>query len=264
MRLRPDKRTIFLVLLITSLNSQQAFSDGADGPDSKAYPCHHFAADGGSLEKFLQSRPLLALKQHWRKSPEADLDSGFVSAAWDKEYLYIRATLSDRDIFNSLVGFNLPFYQKGDIFEILIRSRDSEAYFEFQITPQNQVLQLLFPCGSSLSDFKDSGADMDQLIETFKVSQRIVETQAEVNQAKNIWTVLVKIPAQALASDSQLWPDDSLRVSFCRYDYTRGKADPVLSSTSDHSIRNFHRQEEWRAMTLLTKSEASGKAEGLE
>ena len=261
MRLRPDKRTIFLVLLITSLNSQQAFSDGSD---SKAYPCHHFSADGGSLEKFLQSRPLLALKQHWRKSPEADLDSGFVSAAWDKEYLYIRATLSDRDIFNPLVGFNLPFYQKGDIFEILIRSRDSEAYFEFQITPQNQVLQLMFPRGSSLSDFKDSGVDMDRLIDTFKVSQRIVDTHAEVDQAKKTWTVLVKIPAAVLASDSQLRPDDSLRVSFCRYDYTRGKADPVLSSTSDHSIRNFHRQEEWRAMTLLTKSETSGKAEGLE
>ena len=261
MRLRPDKRTIFLVLLITSLNSQQAFSDGSD---SKAYPCHHFSADGGSLEKFLQSRPLLALKQHWRKSPEADLDSGLVSAAWDKEYLYIRATLSDRDIFNPLVGFNLPFYQKGDIFEILIRSRDSEAYFEFQITPQNQVLQLMFPRGSSLSDFKDSGVDMDRLIDTFKVSQRIVDTHAEVDQAKKTWTVLVKIPAAVLASDSQLRPDDSLRVSFCRYDYTRGKADPVLSSTSDHSIRNFHRQEEWRAMTLLTKSETSGKAEGLE
>ena len=122
----------------------------------------------------------------------------------------------------------------------------------------------MFPRGSSLSDFKDSGVDMDRLIDTFKVSQRIVDTHAEVDQAKKTWTVLVKIPAAVLASDSQLRPDDSLRVSFCRYDYTRGKADPVLSSTSDHSIRNFHRQEEWRAMTLLTKSEASGKAEGLE
>jgi hypothetical protein len=251
MRLRPDQKIFFFVLPLALLNSQKAFSDSADGSDTTAYPCHQFTTKSGSLEEFLQSRPLLALKQHWLKTPAAEFEPGFVSAAWDKDHLYIRAALSDRDIFNPLVGFNLPFYQKGDIFEILVRSRDSEAYFEFQITPQNQVLQLMFPRGSSLSDFKDSGADMDRLIETFKVSQRIVETQTEVNQAKNIWTVLVKIPAQALASDSQLRSNDSLRVSFCRYDYTRGKADAVLSSTSDHSVRGFHRQEEWTTITLL-------------
>ena len=251
MRLRPVQYAVFFVLLLALLNSQKAFSDGEDGPDSTAYPCHHFASGSGSWEKFLQGRPFLALKQHWLKSPEAEWEPGFVSAAWDKDHLYIRAALSDRDIFNPLVGFNLPFYQKGDIFEVLVRSRDSEAYFEFQITPRNQVLQLMFPRGSSLSDFKDSGADMDRLIETFRVSRRIVDTRAEVDQARNIWTVLVKIPAAVLASDSRLRPNDSLRVSFCRYDYTRGKADPVLSSTSDHPICSFHRQGEWTTMTLL-------------
>jgi hypothetical protein len=33
--------------------------------------------------------------------------------------------------------------------------------------------------------------------------------------------------------------------SFSRYDYTRGRGEPVISSTSPHAAPAFHRQQEW-------------------
>jgi hypothetical protein len=248
MGLKLDTYGALVVLLITAMTFDRAL---AGGPKDATYQCHEFSSKEGSLGRLLPSRPLLELKQHWLTSPDVDFAPGFVSAAWDKNFLYVYATLRDQDIFNPLEGFNLPFHQKGDIFEILIRSRDSDAYFEFQVTPQNHLLQLKFPHRSSLPDFKASGANLEQLVETFKVPNRIVQTHAHVDQANNTWTVFVKIPAEALSADAELRPYDRLQFSFCRYDYTRGKTDPVLSSTSDLSMCSFHRQEEWTTMTLL-------------
>lgn len=63
--------------------------------------------------------------------------------------------------------------------------------------------------------------------------------------------MLARISAAALAPDGRpLAKGDAFLVSFCRYDRTRGQAEPVLSSTSEYTVCSFHRQTEWSRLVL--------------
>jgi hypothetical protein len=42
------------------------------------------------------------------------------------------------------------------------------------------------------------------------------------------------------------------RFSFSRYDYTRGRVAPVISSTSPHAKADFHHQQEWGILRLAS------------
>ena len=59
------------------------------------------------------------------------------------------------------------------------------------------------------------------------------------------WFVLAEIPSRILEEAGGISPGDVWRFSFCRYDFTQGSEIPILSSTSHHAMRGFHRQQEW-------------------
>jgi hypothetical protein len=59
------------------------------------------------------------------------------------------------------------------------------------------------------------------------------------------WVVLAEIPASLVCGAPTPLPGQRWRFSFSRYDYTRGRAEPVISSTSPHPCADFHRQEDW-------------------
>ena len=59
------------------------------------------------------------------------------------------------------------------------------------------------------------------------------------------WEVVVEIPFDVVCEVFLPWASDRWLFSFSRYDYTRGHEKPVLSSTSQHAVLNFHRQNEW-------------------
>ncbi len=203
------------------------------------------------LQHILTKRSFLPLGQSWLAAKDPLFMPASVSTAWDKEYLYVYGDLEDHDTFNASEGLNQPHYQKGDIFEVLIRPQESEAYFEFHVTPHDQVMQLRFPRKTSLADFREAGGKPENLIPTFQIDQRVVETHAEIRGEENRWTVLLKIPASAITAEREFREGDVLLFSFCRYDYTQGTAAPVLSSTSQYTVCSFHRQEEWRRMVLV-------------
>jgi hypothetical protein len=41
------------------------------------------------------------------------------------------------------------------------------------------------------------------------------------------------------------------RFSFSRYDYIRGRQEPILSSTSPHAWPDFHQREEWGTLIFV-------------
>jgi hypothetical protein len=41
------------------------------------------------------------------------------------------------------------------------------------------------------------------------------------------------------------------RFSFSRYDYIRGRREPMISSTSPHARPGFHRREEWGTLIFV-------------
>ena len=248
-------------LLFASLLATMPAEKSPAGPPEKAeakenvYLCRKLPEnarhEGTSLRRILSSRKAINFKQSWLVTPERLFAPASAAAAWDGNDLYVYATLQDHDIFNPSMGLNQPAYQRGDIFEIMVRPRNGEAYFEFHITPSNQVLQLRFPRRTSLAGFHESGGKPEDLIATFQIADRVLESHVEIDSERKIWTILVKIPASTLTPGAKLHAGDTLLFSFCRYDHTRGQQNPVLSSTSNHSVCSFHRQEEWRVMQLV-------------
>ncbi|HRJ71763.1 MAG TPA: hypothetical protein PLS03_06030 [Terrimicrobiaceae bacterium] len=234
----------FLALATMALHGGTA---EMDEDHQTIYRCGRLAPGGDGPATSSQPLPL---RQFWLASPDPRFAQGSASAAWNDDFLFVTATLEDRDIFNALRGWNEPFYLAGDIFEILIRPLDGVAYYEFHVTPHGDVLQLRYPGPSAIADFRESGGKPEDLIKTFRIEERLVEARTEIHAGKNFWTAHVKIPASLLAKDGKFRRGDKLLVSFCRYDHTRGQPAPVLCSTSDHRVCSFHRQAEWRMAVL--------------
>lgn len=202
------------------------------------------------IRQELSHRPQLSLGQSWLVARDPQFAPASAAAAWDEHFLYIYADLEDRDIFNPSQGLNQPAYQKGDIFEILVLSEGGLPYFEFHITPHSEVMQLRFPHRTSLAEYREAGGKPENLIDTFKIEPCYLQSHVEIHPAEDRWTVVVKIPAGLISPKKKFLAGDRMRFSFCRYDYTRGQAAPVLSSTSPYTACSFHRQEEWLVMVL--------------
>ena len=185
------------------------------------------------------------MQQAWLAQPEPDLLPARVRLGWSQTALVVDAELSDRDIFNPVKEFNQIAYTEGDVFEIFLRPEGQEPYYEFHITPDNQLLQLRFPNALAVRQ-PLVGATMDAKLAAFKVWHARSASRVTVDAGAQRWTVSATIPFALVVETGEMKPGTRWLCSFCRYDYTRGRRAPVLSSTSPHAKCDFHRQQDWR------------------
>ncbi len=74
--------------------------------------------------------------------------------------------------------------------------------------------------------------------------------ESRVEPGEGPWTVQVSIPLDMVCEQGKVRTGDRWKFSFSRYDYTRGTATPVLSSSSPHAELSFHRQQEWGTLVF--------------
>lgn len=186
--------------------------------------------------------PCVESRQAWRETPEPEFRPMRVQAKWDAEALYVHAVLDDDDIFNPETRFNALAFQCGDVFEIFLRPAGQDAYFEFHVTPENNRFQLRIP---SAAAFATTNLSAGIPAEWF-IRDRVLASRVRVDAAAGRWEVAAKIPFDWVCEEAPPpKPNDRWLFSFSRYDYTRGRPAPVLSSTSPHQKVSFHRQQEW-------------------
>jgi hypothetical protein len=185
-----------------------------------------------SIREAFQRATTIPLGQHWLEKSEADFQPGSVRIGWRDAKLLIFAELLDRDIFTTATAHNQWLHELGDVFEIFLRPTGSEAYFEFHIAPNNLRLQLRFP---------DAGAFRRRETEDCRFDDPFLEHRVWLEADR--WSVLAQIP---IAKQGDEW-----RFSFSRYDYTRGRNQPVTSSSSPHTVLSFHQQEAWGKLQFV-------------
>lgn len=185
------------------------------------------------------------MQQAWLAQPEPDLLPARVRVGWRRDALVIEAELADRDIFNPVTEFNQAAFNAGDVFEIFLRPDWQQPYFEFHVTPGNQLLQLRFADAQQARQLPSVGT-LDERLAANKIWKSRMTSSVRVDAAAQRWFVSVAIPFAMVVETGTMQPGARWLCSFCRYDYTRGRAQPVLSSTSPHAQCNFHRQEEWQ------------------
>jgi hypothetical protein len=162
---------------------------------------------------------------------------------WRGDSLLVLAEFSDTDIFTNATKDNERFWELGDTFEIFLRPEGQVAYVEFHVTPNNHRLQLRFGRPEVLEHVRQSGSVSSVLVHPPAFSST-TWIQPELQR----WIVFAEIPARSVCDHSGSLANSQWHFSFGRYDCTRGRKEPVISSTSAHREPSFHRQHEWGLM----------------
>ena len=170
------------------------------------------------------------MQQAWLEAPEADFLAAEIRVGWTPTSLLVHADLPDRDIFTQATASNQRMWELGDVFEIFLQAADRSDYLELHVTPPNLRLQLHFPSAGKPATHLDDGA---------------FASWVKIDSENQRWTVHAEIPARLVSGRDSIQAEESWHFSFSRYDASRDRRPPVLSSTSPHRALNFHRIHEW-------------------
>jgi hypothetical protein len=210
------------------------------------------AFDGTSLDAVgaaFRRAPSIEMAQSWRESLEADFAPGTVRLGWRDDALLVFAELTDHDVFTRATEDNQRFWELGDTFEMFFRPEGQSSYVELHVAPNGLRLQLRFSDADWLTRVPRTDPFATSLVmgEVFRASTWLQPDRPG-------WSVLAEIPAASVFETTQSLPGATWYVSFSRYDDTRGRVSPVISSTSAHALPSFHRQQEWRAVRFTQDS----------
>jgi LmbE family N-acetylglucosaminyl deacetylase len=209
--------------------------------------CHElppFAAnDLDSVRLAFEEAVPISAQQSWRRKQEAHFAPMVVRIGWRGDALLVLAELTDADIFTNATKDNQRLWELGDAFEIFLRPAEQEAYVEFQVAPNNRRLQLRYPNAEAMALARKTGAT-----NRFVIRRQAFHSTTWVCAAEKKWFVLATIPARSVGENAGVLPGAEWLFSFSRYDYTRERSEPVISSTSPHAKADFHRQPEWGVM----------------
>ncbi len=216
-------------------------------------------ADWKSVELAFKDATPVSMKEAWQQELDAGFKPAVVRTGWHGDSLWVYAELEDVSIANPTTRLNEVYdfpkdlkedqwfdplsSTRGDAFEIFLRKSTKEHYLEFHVTPQNHILQLRWKyAGDYMDNVREGGR---QLRKRVIEGKQVIATYTRVDEKSQKWFVLAEIPSKLLDETGGIKPGDEWRFSFCRYDFTTGNKEPVLSSTSPHQERGFHRQQEW-------------------
>ena len=198
------------------------------------------AGDLESVRRGFENAPPCFLQQAWQAEAAANFAPAAVRAGWRHNSFLVYAELTDADIFTQASGLNQRTWELGDAFEIFLRPDGQEAYVEFQVTPNNQRLQLRYANTAALNRARKTGSLADALI-----PGQAFRSKTWIDDKNSCWHVFAEIPAQVVCDSNDSLEGNRWHFSFSRYDYTQGVDEPVISSTSPHAEANFHSQKEW-------------------
>lgn len=202
--------------------------------------------DWNATDNAFKHAPALALSQNWLEKPEPNFQPATVRAGWEPEALWVYADLADLDIYNSATQLNENTWRTGDVFEMFLRPLPTEPWLELHVTPENQQLQLRWPDNEDVfTVYQREGLTPFYLEDSRLISYTLVEPD------QNRWRVLARVPQAVINGEPEIHDGDEWLFSFCRYDATRGVAEPVLSSSSPLTVAKFDTQNEWRKMKFV-------------
>jgi hypothetical protein len=202
------------------------------------------SGDLKSVRALFEGAKGLRLRQAWLARAEEDFTPGTIWVGWRGNMLLVFAELEDADIFTRATAHNQRMWELGDTFEMFLQPADSSGYAEFHVTPNNLRLQLRFPDSQSVRR-----AQAANLFDEFLLRGEVFGSRTWVETRK--WCIYAEIPALAICGADKPLEGTHWRFSFSRYDYIRGRREPIISSTSPHAEPDFHRQQEWGTLQLV-------------
>jgi hypothetical protein len=172
--------------------------------------------------------------QAWLPEPEPGFRPGSARIDWDATSVRIIADLASDKAGSGASADGERLWELGDVLEVFIGDADG-GYREYQIAPNGFMLSLRYPDLSCVGGVRGGSRRLGEFF-----TERPLEAGATVTPEG--WHAMLVIPRPLPATTQG---KGCFRLSCCRYDYGTG-GPPVLSSTSPHPVRDFHRPQDWR------------------
>ena len=178
----------------------------------------------------------LPFMQAWLPEPEPEFEPGTAEISWRDGKLHLLADLADDEVITSASAHQQRLWEMGDVVELFIQRAGEECYDEYQISPNGMTLALRYPDISCVEGVRKG---------TRRIEEFFSELLAETSTWKtNLgWGVSISVPLAYCQGDR-------VRLSCGHYDAASGRI-PIISSTSPHLVRDFHRPQDWREIILV-------------
>ena len=177
----------------------------------------------------------IPLTQSWLPKSEQGFQQGHARFLWRDGILQVTADFSDTMTQTTATSHGQRLWEYGDVAELFVQKLGEESYREYQLSPNGFTLALAYPDREGVAQVRSG----ERKIEEF-FSELPFNSNAELTAWG--WQARFSIPLSGSSGDR-------IRISCCRYDVTEDRA-PIISSTSPHTIRDFHRTQEWREFLL--------------
>lgn len=176
----------------------------------------------------------LPLLQSWLPAPEPSFLPGMARFSWSDGVLRLEARFLGPAPKSGATGHSQRLWELGDVAELFVQKLGEESYREFQVSPNGFTLALHYPDLGGVAAVRSGSKKLEDFL-TGEIPS------IESSTTPKGWDASLKIPLPAS-------PGERFRVSCCRYHYADRECGgaPVISSTSPHPVRDFHRPGDWR------------------
>ena len=179
----------------------------------------------------------LPLTQSWLREPEAGFLPATATFTWQTGILELLVDMIDKEVITTATACSQRLWEHGDVVELFLQRAGESGYHEYQVAPNGFTLALHYPDITCVTAVRREERRMEEFLTNEMPA-------AKVSMLSEGWSVVLQIPLPA-------GPGEVFLVSCCRYDAGNGRP-PVISSTSPHPTRDFHRPQDWREFVPVT------------
>jgi hypothetical protein len=172
----------------------------------------------------------LPLLQSWLSAPEPGFLAGLARFSWSNGVLRLEAAFTGHAPSSRATGHGQRLWELGDVTELFVQKLGEESYSEYQVSPNGFTMALRYPDLTGVASVRSGSKALEDFL-TKEIPSVDITTTAEG------WSVSLKIPLPVSSGER-------FRVSCCRYAYPK-EGSPIISSTSLHPVRDFHRPQDW-------------------
>ena len=172
-----------------------------------------------------------------RPEPEEGFQPGTASITWGNGILYVSIDFTDDDVMTTASAHQQRLWEHGDVAELFVQKVGEIGYDEYQVSPNGFSLGLHYPNISCVASVRSGELDLEEFFSksSFKATAVITDSG---------WRADFAIPLPCS-------PSHRILISCCRYDAAKGRT-AIISSTSPHPVRDFHRPQEWHTINPET------------
>ncbi|MEI6082506.1 MAG: hypothetical protein WCR44_08815 [Verrucomicrobiota bacterium] len=179
---------------------------------------------------------ILSFTQSWLPKPEEGFRPGSADISWSNDRLMLVADLIDEEVITTATANQQRLWEHGDVVELFVQRVGESGYREYQVSPNGFKLSLSYPDLTGVIAVRSGERQIDEFF-----SRDSFIARAELTATG--WRARFSIPLPGSFGER-------IRVSCCRYDAGACRF-PIISSTSPHPVRDFHRPQDWREMILM-------------